>query len=215
MAKAREIAKNFEVENPGVRLEIVSNIALNSAFFESSQADGKTLFPGMIIVLLIMLAVLLKSIGAVIITIFIIAFSVLTGWGVAGFFGIDMSTPSAGATVVIMTLAVADAIHILTTMFKEMRGGRTRWGSDRRINACKLLAMFLTSITTVIGFLTLNFSDAPPFNDLGNICALGVTAAWALSMTLLPALAAIFPMKTRIQPPPRARLWKKSQNSLF
>ncbi|MAW33385.1 MAG: RND transporter, partial [Proteobacteria bacterium] len=200
MTKAREIAKKFEIENPGVRLEIVGNIALNSAFFESSQADGKTLFPGMIVVLLIMLAILLKSMGAVIITIFIIAFSVLTGWGVAGFLGIDMSTPSAGATVVIMTLAVADAIHILTTMFKEMRGGRTRWAAIEESMRVNCWPVFLTSITTVIGFLTLNFSDAPPFNDLGNICALGVTAAWALSMTLLPALAAIFPMKARINP---------------
>ena len=55
MAKAREIAKRFKEKNPDTRLEIVGNIALNSAFFESSQADGKTLFPGMIVVLLIML----------------------------------------------------------------------------------------------------------------------------------------------------------------
>ncbi len=197
MAKAREIAKRFEQSNPGVRLEIVGNIALNSAFFESSQADGKTLFPGMILVLLVTLAILLRSVGAVIITIFIIAFSVLTGWGIAGALGIDMSTPSAGATVVIMTLAVADAIHILTTMFKEMRGGKSRWKAIEESLRVNCWPVFLTSLTTVIGFLTLNFSDAPPFNDLGNICALGVTAAWALSMTLLPALAAIFPIKAK------------------
>ena len=42
------------------------------------------------------------------------------------------------------------------------------------------------------------FASPPPFNDLGNICALGVTAAWALSMTLLPAMAAIFPLKAKV-----------------
>ncbi len=199
MAKAREIAKNFKEKNPDIRLEIVGNIALNSAFFESSQADGKTLFPGMIVVLLLMLAILLKSIGAVIITMFIIALSVISGWGTAGFLGIDMSTPSAGATVVIMTLAVADAIHILTTMYKEMRNGRSRLEAIEESLRVNCWPVFLTSITTVIGFLTLNFSDAPPFNDLGNICALGVTAAWVLSMTLLPSMAAIFPLKSKVQ----------------
>ncbi len=200
MAKAREIASEFEKNNPGVRLEIVGNIALNSAFFESSQSDGKTLFPGMIIVLLTMLAILLRSVGAVLITIFIISFSVICGWGLAGFLNIDMSTPSAGATVVIMTLAVADAIHVLTTMFKEMRGGKNRWNAITESLRVNCWPVFLTSLTTVIGFLTLNFSDAPPFNDLGNICALGVIAAWILSMTLLPALAAIFPIKASTNP---------------
>ena len=198
MAKARELAERFRDNNPGVRVEIVGNIALNSAFFESSQADGKTLFPGMIIVLLAMLAILLKSVGAVVITIFIIMLSVLLGWSIAGALGIDMSTPSAGATVVIMTLAVADAIHVLTTMFKQMSDGRSRFQAIENSLRVNCWPVFLTSITTVIGFLTLNFSDAPPFNDLGNICALGVAAAWLLSMTTLPAMAAIFPLKTKI-----------------
>ena len=50
----------------------------------------------------------------------------------------------------------------------------------------------------MIGFLSLNFSDAPPFHDLGNMSAIGVVAAWILSMTFLPALAAILPARTRV-----------------
>ena len=51
-----------------------------------------------------------------------------------------------------------------------------------RINA---LPVTITSLTTVVGFLGLNFSDAPPFHDLGNITAMGITAAWGYSMTFL------------------------------
>ena len=29
--------------------------------------------------------------------------------------------------------------------------------------------VFLTSFTTAIGFLSLNFSETPPFHDLGNL----------------------------------------------
>jgi len=45
--------------------------------------------------------------------------------------------------------------------------------------------------------LSLNFSDAPPFRDLGNISAAGAVFAWILSITLLPALVAILPIKAR------------------
>jgi predicted RND superfamily exporter protein len=57
--------------------------------------------------------------------------------------------------------------------------------------------VFLTSMTTAIGFLSLNFSDAPPFRDLGNISAAGAVIAWVLSVTLLPALVAVLPFKAK------------------
>ena len=55
------------------------------------------------------------------------------------------------------------------------------------------MPVFITSLTTTIGFLTLNFSEVPPFNDLGNIVAFGMTMAFLFSTTLLPALMSIFP----------------------
>ena len=51
--------------------------------------------------------------------------------------------------------------------------------------------VFLTSLTTAIGFLTLNFSDSPPFRLMGNLTAFGVGAAWLYSMTVLPAVLAV------------------------
>jgi predicted RND superfamily exporter protein len=63
-----------------------------------------------------------------------------------------------------------------------------------RIN---LQPVFLTSVTTAIGFLSMNFSDAPPFHDLGNIVAIGVIIAFGLSVTFLPAVMMLLPGKQR------------------
>ena len=59
--------------------------------------------------------------------------------------------------------------------------------------------VFLTSLTTAIGFLSLNFSDAPPFRDLGNLTAIGVVAAWLYSIILLPALMAVLPVRIKAE----------------
>ena len=59
--------------------------------------------------------------------------------------------------------------------------------------------MFLTSVTTAIGFLSMNFSDAPPFRDLGNIVAMGVMVAFALSVTFLPAVMMLLPGKVKVR----------------
>ena len=61
--------------------------------------------------------------------------------------------------------------------------------------------VFLTTITTAIGFLSLNASDAPPFHVLGNFVAVGVLCTFAYSMTLLPAVLSILPLRV---PPARA-----------
>ena len=55
--------------------------------------------------------------------------------------------------------------------------------------------VFLTTLTTAIGFLSLNASDSPPFHVLGNLVAFGVFSAFVYSMTLLPALLSILPLR--------------------
>ena len=96
----------------------------------------------------------------------------------------------------ILTLAVADSIHILITMLQKMRvDGLSK--IDALVESIRLnfMPVFITSLTTVIGFLTMNFGDVPPFWDLGNITAFGMTMAFLFSTTALPAIMAIFPVK--------------------
>jgi predicted RND superfamily exporter protein len=57
--------------------------------------------------------------------------------------------------------------------------------------------VFLTSVTTIIGFLTMNFSESPPFQDLGNLVGVGILIDLLNSVLLLPALLAVLPVSTR------------------
>ncbi|MDH5712156.1 MAG: MMPL family transporter, partial [Gammaproteobacteria bacterium] len=91
----------------------------------------------------------------------------------------------------------ANGVHMLVTMRHEMALGHnkiTGMVESMRIN---FQPVFVTSLTTVLGFLSLNFSDAPPFHDLGNIAAIGVAAGFILSVTFLPAMVAILPAYSR------------------
>lgn len=117
--------------------------------------------------------------------------------GLAGWFGITLTAASVGAPTLILTLAVADSVHLLVTMFQQMRLGKSKKEAIVESVRINLHPVFLTSVTTVIGFLTMNFSDAPPFRDLGNIVAMGIVAAFIYSVTLLPALMAVIPVWVR------------------
>jgi hypothetical protein len=79
-----------------------------------------------------------------------------------------------------------------------------RQGAQKRLAIIESLRanvqpIFLTSITTAIGFLSLNFSDSPPFHDLGNLVAIGVMLAFVFSVTVFPAFLMVLPIKVKQQ----------------
>jgi predicted RND superfamily exporter protein len=93
-------------------------------------------------------------------------------------------------------MAIADAVHLLVSMKHEMHLGKNKVDAMVESMRINFWPIFVTSLTTVLGFLSLNFSDAPPFHDLGNIAAIGVAAAFIYSITFLPALITILPAKS-------------------
>jgi len=194
---ARELARRFEEEHPGVRVALSGLSMLNNAFAESGQQDAVTLMPLMFAILILFMVVTLRSAAGTGATLAVIGLSTATALGVAGFLGIKLSPISVTAPVIIMTLAIADSVHILITQRSLMREGRDRITALRESLRLNLIPVVITSVTTIVGFLTLNFSDSPPFHDLGNITSIDIATALLLSVVLLPALMCVMPMSTR------------------
>ena len=196
---ARALRAELEALHPNIRFNLTGVSMLNNAFAESGMGDMMTLVPLMYLVVLVAAVVALRSISGVLATIAIITTSVLVAMGAGGLMGIALTPISFSAPTVIMTLAVADSVHILISMRSAMRRGMSK--HDALVEAIRVnfLAVSITSLTTIVGFLALNFSDAPPFHHLGNITAVGIFAAWLFSLTLLPALVSLLPFRA---PPP-------------
>jgi len=198
MAAARALADDFRAKHPDARVALTGSVALNNAFSESAEGDIKTLVPLMYGVLLVVMIGLLRSVSGTFATLMVIGLSAATAMGLAGWLGILLTPPSVTAPTIILTLAIADSIHVLVTMFHEMRRGASKREALVESLRVNFHPVFLTSLTTTIGFLSLNFSDAPPFRDLGNITAMGVIAAWFYSIMFLPALMAVLPVRVKV-----------------
>ncbi|MEN8131750.1 MAG: MMPL family transporter [Pseudomonadota bacterium] len=194
-AAAREMARHIEQRYPGIKVHLTGVVLLNNAFMESSMNDMSTLVPMMYLAIVVMMFLLLRSITATIGVMIVVTLSIMTAMGLAGWSGIKLTPPSSAAPTIIMTLAVADGIHMLISMISVMRHDMDKRAALKESMRLNLQPIFLTSVTTAIGFLSMNFSDAPPFHDLGNIAAVGVMAAFVYSATFLPAFLAVLPVK--------------------
>ena len=190
----RDLKKYIEKTYPDIKVYLSGIVMMNNAFGEATIYDMTHLLPLALLLILATVFLLLRSVNGTITTLLVILLSVITTFGLAGWLGIELSSPVMSAPIIIMTLAVADCVHLLSTWMTEMRKGSDKYIAMRESLRINFMPVFLTSLTTAIGFLSLNTSDAPPFRDLGNVAAIGVTAAFIFSIILLPVLATIFPV---------------------
>lgn len=199
IAHVRELTEKFEAENPELKTYLSGMIMLSGAFQESAFSDMGSLVPLMFLVVIFTILLTTRTLSGTFATLLVIIMSIVSAMGFAGWFGIMLTPPSSAATTIIMTLAVADSIHLLITFIQNMRKGlpkREALVESIRVN---FMPVFITSLTTIIGFLSMNFSDSPPFHDLGNITSVGMLAAFTFSIFTLPALMAILPVRVKVQ----------------
>lgn len=197
--QARALATSIEARHPGIKLQLTGIVMMSNAFAESAMSDNVRLVPIMYGIILLVSTLSLRSVTAVIGVVLLIVFSMTSAIGIFGWFGMYLTPTSAVAPTVILTIAVADSIHLLAGMLNGMRNGHEKKQAIRDSLEANFQPILLTNLTTLVGFLTMNFSDAPPFRDLGNIAALGVLTACMLTVSFLPALMMVLPVRVKLR----------------
>lgn len=195
----RALAERMRRKYPDIEVRLTGIIMMNNAFPEASLHDISTLIPVMFLFVIVVLALMTRSIVGTLGTVLVIAFTVIMTMGLAGWTGIKLTGASASAPTIILTLAVADCVHILVNFMHAMRAGSDKHPALVESLRINLQPVFLTSITTAVGFLSMNLGDVPPFRDMGNLVALGVMLAFGLSVLFLPAFIALMPIRVKQQ----------------
>jgi predicted RND superfamily exporter protein len=199
---AQGILREARKAHPAVDLYLTGSVIFDDAFAAAARKDLAKLAPLMLAVLTILVGLALRSAWPTLVIWIVIVASLVTGLGLAGWLGIQINAASVGAPTLILTLSVADSVHLLATMMARMRSGAGRHQSIVEALQANLKPVFLTNVTTMVGFSGVNFSESPPFAQLSNIVNLGVGAAFLYAVVLLPALAAVLPIRVAVGPEP-------------
>ncbi|ANG62497.1 hypothetical protein A8C75_08350 [Marinobacterium aestuarii] len=192
---ARALAAEVESENPAIDIHLAGWALTEQTLVEVTAHDSLTLMPALFVLVLVIIALLLRSVMASICTVVTIFLSILWGMGFAGWAGISLNSVNVSAPTIIMTLAVADCIHLLSVFLTRQRRGREKRDALRDALDHTLYPIVLTSLTTALGFLSMNFSESPPFRELGTISAVGVLGALWVTVTILPGLVLMLPFR--------------------
>jgi predicted RND superfamily exporter protein len=190
---ARTMLQPLRADFPEFMIELGGSATSNVTMGEAIGQDIRSLLLISYAVMLVIMLFMLRTVSGVILVSALIGMSVLITMGLYGWMGYTLTPPTGFVPTAIMTIAVADTVHILVSYYFFLRQGEER--NQALLSSLKInfSPVFITSITTMVGVLALNTSDSPPYRDMGNMIAIGVMVAWALTITFLPAILALLP----------------------
>lgn len=192
---ARALAAEVEGQFPGIDVRLVGTVIINHTFTEASIESQKIFLPASLVIMALVLGIMIRGSAGVVATGLVIIFSVIAAMGIGGWVGLPFSPPAAPAPTIILMVAVANCTHLLATLLQRLQAGDTKHAAIVEALRVNLHPMFLASLTTTLGFLSMNFSEVPPYRHLGTFVAFGVVTSFALSVTFLPALLSLLPLR--------------------
>ena len=192
---ARDLASRAEERFPGIDLRLMGTAIINHAFLEASVASQRMFLPASLGIMAVVLGVLIRALAGVAATGLVIVFSVVAAMGLGGWVGLPFTPPAAPAPTIVLMIAVANCVHLLVTLRQRLQAGDSKRAAIVESVRVNLHPIFIASVTTAFGFLTMNFSEVPPYRHLGTFVAFGVGASFLLSVTFLPALLSLLPVR--------------------
>ena len=173
------------------------NVISNNEVTDIASNDVMTVIPLMYLVIFVMLGFLLRSFSAVFSIFIVTNLSCMAALGLASWMGLVLNMMSITSVNIIITISIAHCVHILVFFLQQYHQGIDKATALRESLRINLTPITLTSLTTALGFISMNLSKMPPAHDLGNIVAIGVVVAFGLSIFFLPPLLLLLPIKRR------------------
>ena len=192
---AQTIATEAKERFPSIDVRPVGTVILNQAFNDATLESTQTVLPASLAIMAVLLGVITRGFSGMLGAGLVVILSVGASMGLAGWIGIPLSTSTSPTPIIVLTLAFASSLHVLIAIQLRLGAGDSRHQAIVRSLQRVFFPIFLASATTAFGFLTMNFSEVPPYRQLGNLVAIGTAASFFLSVTFLPALMSMLPIK--------------------
>ncbi len=178
-----------------LNIMITGAASIGHAFEKESLNDLLLILPIALCVLFAILFMFLRNLVATIISLGMIAITLLSVLGLQGWLDIKMGLITGMCPLIIIAICVADLVHIFSKYLEAYQAGsKTPLRDSLNKN---IFPTFLTSVTTIIGFLSFLPAKLYPIADMGIVAASGIALAWIYSIFLICPLIHLIPIEPK------------------
>lgn len=196
---ARALALDVRARHPALDVRVSGMALVNEAFMQASIRDMGVMIPLMVVVVLAAMAFMTRSVMGTLASASVLAISGVMTMAFAGWMNYPLTPPAVAAPMIVLTMAVANGVHVVIAVTDSVAAGRSKKDAIALSLASNFDAITYSWLTTMVGFVCLNYSDAPPVTHLANMTAFGGTVAFVYSVTFLPALMALLPVRVSLR----------------
>ena len=182
--------------NENLDIRLLGNPYLDYISPRIVKAEMPVVMPLMLLLIFLIVFLMIRSYTAVLATFIVILMSLIATFGSIGILGNPLNQMVSTIPILIITLALADCIHLFSIYFQNRIKGISSKESMEKSLEMNIQPLFLTTISTCIGFLCLNFIEVTPLRDLGNAVAIGIGFAFIFTIFFIAPIVSFFEVKT-------------------
>ena len=180
-------------EFPDTDIYIFGGALFELDSYNATIKDQQLLFPVVITISILLLWFCLRSLSFSL-SLFAIAFATIgLTVGTFGWADIPLNQISTLGPLVVLVIAIADGIHIVSIYAQGLHKSLDKMEAMRQSLQVNFQPVTLATITTTMGFLSLNYCSSPGIYGFGNIVAIGVCWAYVVTLALLPTIILLLP----------------------
>ncbi|TVR77730.1 MAG: hypothetical protein EA412_10255 [Chitinophagaceae bacterium] len=173
----------LEKKAPHLKWHVAGRANIQTVFVRKQLEEMQKYILISAVIVLLALYLIFRSIRLTIIAFTSVIIALVIFMGILGFFRVPLDFMSTLFPIIMLIVGMSDMVHILSAYTDGVYKG-----DDRKVIVKRILkeigtALLLTSITTSIGFLSLQSSQIEPIRNFGLLAALGVFIAFLVTIT--------------------------------
>jgi predicted RND superfamily exporter protein len=140
---------------------------------------------------------LFRRLSGVLLPLIVVVISFLSAMGMMAFAQIPIKIMSTVLPAFILSVGIADAVHILTHFYLFLQQGYDKEDAIALSVGHSGVAVLLTSLTTSAGLLSFSFAEMAAISEMGIFAAIGVVFALFYTLVMMPAIISLVSIKPK------------------
>ncbi|MBB95118.1 MAG: hypothetical protein CML68_11010 [Rhodobacteraceae bacterium] len=197
MASVQDLADRIEADYPGHEVYMTGTVMASLAFSSAAGRDLNETLPLAAASTVVLLILGLGTFSGVVGSVVVLLGGAAVTLGAGGWMGMALTPGNAPSPLAVIVIVAATCMHLVLHWRNALGDGMSNRDAVEHSVEENLAPITVTNLTTAFGFACLNFSDAPPLRDLGNMIAAGTLVGWLLSIMVIPTALLVLPAMRR------------------
>ena len=204
-----DLAKKYQTDK--IKIHVAGRPIVEGEMALLGPKDMKKMVPIVILIIALVLFLILRSVKSTLLTLGVVFFSTIWAFGLMALLKIPIYAVSTMIPVMLIAIGVAYSVHLYNHLQLFINKNHEASKTEAVTDMIKAMwsPVMIAAVTTAVGFVSLLTSQVYPIKYFGLFTAFGVTVAWILSVTFIPAGIMAFGL------PKRRAIKERNDNESF